>query len=252
MTIREAVLLAAGLGKRFYKECGVHKLVAKIGGVPLIQFPLITLILSGIERFVIVVSKFSKHYVESEVRKCSKDFGVDIELVLNPEPERGNGYSLIVALPYLTYNQFLLSMSDHIYPPTLAELLIHGGSDGIYLGGDSRPMYVDPDEATRIRVERGVVVDIGKGITPYDYIDVGVHVLSTKAPYSDCNKSEVLELSSLIRCLAQKDIVRVVDVLGIPWTDIDTYSDYLELLSGKRRAVLNEVLREWSERGYRV
>jgi len=243
MVIDEAVILAAGYGERFYRDSGEYKLLVNIHGFQLIEYPVRSLVQAGIDRIVVVVNSLYRDMLE----KALERYSVDIEFVLNRYPERGNGYSLITALPYVKSKHFILSMSDHIYPPSLVKDLVRICSKPPCLGGDSSPRYIDVAEATLINVVNGRVRDIGKKLKVYNYVDVGVHILSTELPYSLCI-ADKLELSYLLKCLASKQELRIVDLEGYPWTDIDTYRDYTEVVRGSRREVIDRVFMEWGVR----
>lgn len=244
--IREAVLLAAGYGERFRRETGEHKLFKNVDELPLICYPVRSLLHTGIKRIIVVVNNKNVKEVRETLSEHAKEFCVEIAYIVNDTPERGNGYSLLLAIPYVKSKYFIVSMSDHVYPPTLVkEIIKQAGCKEIpMLGGDQNPLYIDLSEATRIHVENERIIAIGKNIEPYEYIDVGVYLLTKDLPYGEC-VAEKLELSKLLQCIANKAFLGVADVSNIPWTDIDTYNDYIELIRGQRRKVLEKVKIEW-------
>ncbi|MCD6084919.1 MAG: NTP transferase domain-containing protein [Desulfurococcales archaeon] len=248
----EAVVLAAGLGTRFAKAVPKLKLAADVGGVPLMHYPLTSLTAAGVERVVVVAnvrtSSIIKEVVESAPQIITDN--VDVEFIINKAPERGNGYSLLLAIPSINESRFIVSMADHIYPPRLVKLIY--SASGSVLGGDSSPKYIDVRESTKIHVEDGRVSRIGKDVRYFEYVDVGVHVLERDLNYRKCSVEDIIELSSLLECLARDSIIRVADVAGTPWTEVDTYEDYLEVTSGSRRPVVEEVLSEWRDLGISV
>ena len=245
-------MLAAGLGTRFAKVVPKLKLAVNVGELPLIHYPLTSLTLAGVDRVVIVVNEKTADTVRELVGSAPTvvSDNVDVEIVVNEAPERGNGYSLLLALPYVNESRFIVSMADHIYPPRLVRMVYE--VPGSALGGDSRPKYVDVSESTKIHAEGGKVVKVGKGLEPYEFVDVGVHVLEKELNYRKCSIEDVVELSSLLECLARESVIKVADVTGVPWTEVDTYEDYLEVTSGARRAVIEEVLNEWRDLGVYV
>lgn len=238
--IHEAIILAAGLGTRFYKEVREYKLLTSIHGYKLIEYPLNSLIHAGIRKFIIIVN--DKYY--GSIRNALSRYEVDIEYVINHEISRGNGYSLLLGISHVKSEYFIVSMADHIYPPSMVRELLSKFHGKPCLGGDTNPKYIELDEATLIKVRDNVVIDIGKKLSNYKYVDIGVHVLTKNMPYDQCVSAKI-ELSSLIRCLSSKTRIYVIDVSGKPWTDMDTYNDYLSLLCGSRRTVVEKVIREW-------
>lgn len=245
-------MLAAGLGTRFARAVPKLKLAVPIGGVPLMHYPLTSLAAAGVDRIIVVVNNRTMGTVKEVVESAPQVItdNVDIEFVINSAPERGNGYSLLLALPHINESRFIVSMADHIYPPRLVKLVYN--TSGSALGGDSSPKYINVSESTRIHVEGGKVVRVGKGIEPYEFVDVGVHVLERDLNYPKCSIEDTIELSSLLECLARESVIKVADITGVPWTEIDTYEDYVEVTSGSRRAVLEEVLSEWRDLGISV
>lgn len=250
--ITEAVVLAAGLSKRFRRDTGIHKVFAEVDGLPLIAYPIISLLSSGIEHLVVVVNNVYGSKVVKTIEGIVGDrlgLNTNIAYVVNTRPELGNGYSLYLALPLLKTNRFIVSMSDHVYTPEIIDMLVEGR--GTILGGDSSPKYVDVVEATKIRVEDGRVVAVGKNIESYQYIDIGVHVLEKNLPFKEC-LIEPYEFSQLLTCFAGKRVIRVVDVKGAAWTDVDTYDEYLRLARGSAHVVVEEVKSEWRRRGVQL
>ncbi|WFO76001.1 NTP transferase domain-containing protein [Desulfurococcaceae archaeon MEX13E-LK6-19] len=250
--INEAVVLAAGLSKRFRRDTGVYKVFADLDGFPLIAYPVISLVSSGIERIIVVVNHVYGNKVVNVIEDIVHNklgLDTDIAYVVNTRPELGNGYSLYLALPLLHTNRFIVSMSDHVYTPSIIDALKKSLST--VLGGDSTPKYIDVNEATRIQVEDECVVRVGKNITPYKYVDIGVHVLEKTLPFNECLK-EPYEFSQLLTCFASKRVIRVVDVKGSPWADVDTYDEYIRLTKGSSRIVIEEVKKEWRMRGIRI
>jgi len=216
------------------------------------HYPLTSLTAAGVDKIVVVVNDRTLNTVKEIVESAPQIItdNVDVEFVINNAPERGNGYSLLLAIPHVNESRFIVSMADHIYPPRLVKLIYD--VSGSVLGGDSSPKYIDVGESTKIHVEGERVAKVGKNIEPFEYIDVGVHILERDLDYKRCSIEDTIELSSLLECLARYSVITVADVAGVPWTEVDTYEDYLEVTSGSRRIVLKEVLSEWRDLGISV
>jgi len=246
----EAVILAAGLSRRFRRHTGYFKLTVPVSGYPLVCYPMTSLIVAGIERIVLVVNPLNGEAV-NRVLNESFPLKAKIDIVVNDRPELGNGYSLLSAISKVKGDRFIVSMADHIYPPSIALKLIN--YSGSVLGGDSNALYINVEEATKIHVRNGYVARIGKDINPFEYVDIGVHALERKLPFKECIKEiSSLELSAVMEYLASRHPIEVADVNGAPWTELDTYSDYIEITQGDRRSVVEEVLREWEKEGLEV
>ncbi len=240
------VVLAAGLGTRLRGTGGRPKPLLELGGgLTLVGLVLDVLRHAGARRVHVVVAPETARHVEEEGWRL----GLDVVTVVNPCWWRENGFSLALALSSVESDKVLVTMSDHVLHPSIVTHVIGAAaaSDAAALvGGDAYAYYVDREEATRIEVAAGgKVVRIGKGVRPYHYVDVGVLAFSrshVEAVLADAGAQ--LRLSDVVMLLASTSTVRVVEVSGLPWTDVDSDTDYYELLAGRTRAVLEEVLRE--------
>jgi len=229
MLIREAIILAAGLGTRIGSPItGVPKPLVKVSEIPLILYAISSLLSAGVERFHVVVN--TKGHMP--ISRVLNEFDINVDFVINREPERGNGYSLILGMKRVQ-DEFFLSMSDHIYDPRIPKVLLNAfnGSDfDILVGADSNPRYVDIDEATKIMTRGTRVVRIGKDLSRYAHVvDIGLFIMRRDLyrTYLDyASQNYVVELSSLIQySVNQGRKVMIADVRGLPWIDIDTADD---------------------------
>ncbi len=247
--VREAVILAAGEGSRL-KPClkDMPKFLLKILGKPLISYPLTTLINMGVEKIVVVVPKGWGKVLNQIV----ESFDAEFKVVENQHVERENGYSFLLSEKYVEEDLFFLSMCDHIYPTKLIRKLLKSikkMSEAIMLvAGDKKPKYIDIHEATKIKCIKDKVIKIGKRILDYNYIDSGVFLVK-KTFYEVARElakiKRVIKLSDIINYAIEKDkIIRVANITGTAWTEIDTPKDLKELLYGKRRKVLKKVMKE--------
>jgi len=248
----DVVILAAGRATRFKRAGLPHKLSVKIWDIPLASYPLVSLALLGVVRLIIVSNKETLSIVEGALKTAEKILGSLPEtlFIVNEEPEKGNGYSFLLAVEEAGLRGcILVSMADHIYPPSIPEALLEG--IGPSIGADSKPLYIDLSEATRIRVEEGRIKGVGKHLENYTHVDIGVHKMPAEAAYA-CSFQEKLGFSDIITCAARSMDINVIDVRGKPWTEIDTPTDLREALEGRRRRVVEEVVKEWRGRGARL
>ncbi|MEM2413418.1 MAG: NTP transferase domain-containing protein, partial [Sulfolobales archaeon] len=107
--IREAIVLAAGWGKRFKSR--EHKLLAKILGYHLIEYPIRSIASAGLRRILIVTNGLLLKKLERIVREVEKDVGVEVDLVLNNEVSRGNAYSLALGLSLIREELALVTVA---------------------------------------------------------------------------------------------------------------------------------------------
>ncbi len=206
----EAVILAAGLGRRMG---GKPKGLLRIAGREILYRTMTLLQKNGIERFLIVTNEqYAPLY-----REFVERHGFNVELVINPEPEKGNGHSLHLAKERVS-GRFVLVMSDHVY----SEAFIERAIGGTGLIADRKPRWIDVGEATKVKVLEDRVEEIGKGLKEWDAVDTGFFVLDdgifkiTEA--LEAEKSGEYSLSEVVK----RARLKVTFVDGLGWTDVDT------------------------------
>ncbi|MCD6105843.1 MAG: NTP transferase domain-containing protein [Thermoplasmata archaeon] len=231
----EALILAAGVGRRL-APLG-PKPVVKILDLPLIAYPLRSLFMIGVIEAVIVVNGENKPLIEAALREIENI--PEVDYIVNPRPELGNGYSFLLGSQSMS-GDFLLSMSDHIYPPTMAERI--SSSEAPSMGIDSDPSFIEISEATKVWVSGQRVLEVSKSLEAWDGVDVGLHHL---IPVEIEMPRGPVELSDLLTAFARGSHLGYIDIRGCPWTEIDTLEDVESLLSGTRRRVLERVREEW-------
>ncbi|MEM1623383.1 MAG: NTP transferase domain-containing protein [Sulfolobales archaeon] len=244
--IREAIVLAAGRGERF--KGSEHKLLAKILGYHLIEYPIRSIASAGLRRFLVVTNSLLLKKLEHIKRKIEKDMGVEIGFVLNNEVSRGNAYSLALGLSVIREELALVTVADHVYPLTLVERLLRGYSGApLGVGGDREPKHVEISEATLVEIGAdGAIESIGKSLKSWSYVDTGLHVVSTDLLKYVGRCGCEGELASLYGCFSR--VTRrsaVIDVTGSPWKDIDTLDDYISVSQGKDKVVATLAIESW-------
>ncbi|USS40123.1 NTP transferase domain-containing protein [Thermococcus aggregans] len=212
----KAVILAAGLGTRMGKlSSKTPKGLIKVAGREILYRTMKTLENEGIEEFVIVTNPLYKDKFEEFLKKNNFRY----QLVINNSPEKGNGYSLYLARPYVS-EKFVLVMSDHIYE----EAFIREALKGKGLIVDREGKFTDKEEATKVKIENGRVKDIGKNLKEYDALDTGFFVLEAEI-FNVIEKllqeKDSLELSEIVK----EAQLEVSEVSGLFWMDIDTPED---------------------------
>ena len=222
----KALIVAAGLGTRL-RGIAPSKPLAAINGKPLIQSVIETAAQAGVGAFV-VVTGYQAAPLESFLDRLAKRSGFAIETVHNPEWTLPNGLS-VVAADALLGDEFVLLMADHLFEPgLLADLLtVERIPRGVTLAVDRRldnPL-VDLDDVTRVRTDDvGAIVEIGKGLTPYDAFDTGVF-LATKGLIdgirADRAEGGQGSISGGMTRLADKGLARVFDIGERFWLDVD-------------------------------
>ncbi|NPA05423.1 MAG: NTP transferase domain-containing protein [Crenarchaeota archaeon] len=239
------VILAAGEGSRLSRCVAERymKPLAIINGVPLITYPVRSMLAAGVEELLVVGNIYNHSPLGLAVRSAgARRYSV----VVNPDFGEAC-LSLRQALVRLAGRGFILSMSDHIYPPVLVEKLTRECSGDICVAGDRRPRYVDVEEATKIEAEEGRALRFSKLLTSYSFIDMGVFYISPKASKTLLDYMDyphAMSLSDLWNRVIVEGVleVSVVDATDTPWMEVDDEEDYFQAVSGPGRELAWRVL----------
>ncbi len=243
MPPRVALLLAAGEARRL----GGRKPLVRVAGRPLAWYPLAVLHLLGAREAVVV----ARRDLAGELRALAESvYGPgSVDVVVNTEPWRENGYSLLLGLQRLQGEPALVTMSDHLYTPLLPARLGEppGGRGGYRVACDREPRFVDVEEATKVKTLGRLVAEVSKAAEPWACIDTGVHLAHLRpedAAEHASTLGEVVKLNSLLTEIAVRaGVVEAEPLEGAPWTEVDTPEDLHAVEKGERSRVLREVLR---------
>lgn len=221
----KAVILAAGLGKRM--QASKPKPLLNLFGMPIIEHTL-----RKLKDYDVVVV-----YHLKEIADFIKKKFPNVKLVYNPNPERENGYSLYLAKDYIE-DDFILLMADHYYSEDFFNSVKEFDRTVIFV---SRKCY-DAEEATKVKVFKDNVVDIGKNIAEYDYFDTGFFYCK-KEIFDYIEKlrdREKIRLSDVIK-EASKDKKVGYKVLDSFWIDIDTKKELKHAEKFIRMSLIKDV-----------
>ena len=229
----KALIIAAGMGRRI-KKLGDSKPLVKLLGLPLIERVIMNAVRAGVEEFVVVVG-YKGDKLKEALREIADRRGVRIDVVENPEWRKENGHSVLRARGYFKKGEkFLLLMSDHIHELSILNRLVEFPlKDGeIALAVDRKingNKYVDHEDATKVLVRDGYILDIGKTIKDYNAYDTGAF-LCTPAIFDAIEMSEKQDddttLSGGVRVLAKNKKAYAVDIGDAFWIDVDDEKAY--------------------------
>ena len=209
------VILAAGTGARL--GAGLKPL-ARVAGTTLLERAVETLRSAGVERVLVVVG-----HAKDDVRRFVAERGLDVELVENDDFGRGNGTSALAG-GRAAGGRFVLLMADHVFDPSAVRRVLE--QPGPFVAAvDSRPRWCDVGEATKMRVEHGRVVAVGRDLEPHDAVDAGLFVCDATVLLSAERCLEDGEGSWNAvkrRCLREGSEIAAVDLAGSFWIDVDT------------------------------
>ncbi len=227
--VRDALVLAAGNGDRFQNNAKHSKLLQPILGQPLILRTLDTAREAGITRMEVVLG-----YEAGELRALIEQHapaGATVHFTFNPRWQLENGLSVLAARDRLNDRRFALLMGDHLFESVVLTHLVDTAvvEGESLLAVDSRAVgSAIADEATKVRLDGGSrIVAIGKDLAEYDALDTGLFVCAPSvfaALDGSCAEGDTT-LSGGIRRLAERGLMRAVDIAGAAWCDIDTPAD---------------------------
>lgn len=235
MTMKRAIVLAAGRGSRLVAENEPPKPLKLIGQVPLIVRILRALQDEGIREAVIVVGDRGEMLREALGREPS--IVMRLRFVTNRQFDKGNGVSLLAAAEYVD-GPVLLTMADHLYSPEIVRRLqtmdVPAGHCVLAVDHDIERCF-DVDDATKVALDVSAPVGstrasariarIGKQLPDYDCLDTGVFQIGPAliekleevyAQRGDCS------LSDGVGALAAEGKMWACDVGDARWIDVDT------------------------------
>ena len=240
----ESVILAAGFSSRFnFEDCSFKKFLLPLKKTVILNYVITGMYFAGIRKINIVVDD---EVDKSQVVSCCYDFGKEINLdfedlkinlIENKYSERENGYSLYLGAKEVSSKSFVLSMADHIFSENIyAELLSNYSKDDIILATD--PMSIkgiyDLEDCTKVYGENFYIKKIGKQISNYNRLDMGVFIMKTdlvqKTSRSIEKSREKFGVSDIVISVINSDLkVSYFDFPNTIWVDVDNDFEYKKL-----------------------
>jgi histidinol-phosphate aminotransferase len=224
-TVQRAIILAAGTGSRLVANESYPKPLKQVSGVALLVRVLRTLQSEGIREAVVIVGYRGEAIKTALLAEPS--LGLTLHFVDNAAYDRKNGVSLLAAKAFVD-QECILSMADHLYSPEVVRRLrsfdAPAGACTLGIDYDIERVF-DLDDATKVRMGGGKIVDIGKDIADYNAIDTGVFrigpslIAELDRIYQGAGD---VSLSDGVRALAQRGKFLGCDVGDARWIDVDT------------------------------
>lgn len=226
---KKALILAAGDGTRMRSFIGDRpKVLSPLLGVPIIERIILSAKEAGIEEFF-VITGYKGDLVREKIGDGSK-LGVKVSFIKNSDWEKGNGMSALSAKGVLD-KPFVLLMGDHIFEPSTLKALLSSNrltdSESI-LVVDSQPNNVlGLEEATKVKVENGKIVAMGKNLDDFNGVDTGMFLCSpTLFDALKSVKKENRTLTDGMKILIKAGKLKSFKVKNRFWIDIDTPLDF--------------------------
>ena len=240
----EGLILAAGYSSRFnFMDSKFKKYFLKLNKSNILGYIIAGMIEAGIRKIKIVVSnifnklKCKKRILKSIARSWLDLKNFELDIIENRIPDRENGYSLFLGLNTISSEYVLLSMADHIFSKNIFSQLIknYTGND-ILLATDpmQRKGYCNIEDATKVHGKNHFIIDIGKDLTYYNRLDMGVFILKSKILKKVSKKVESnlykFGVTNIVLSALSSDFnVGYYDFPTTFWLDIDDYKIYNQL-----------------------
>jgi len=222
--VTDAVILMAGSGSRLV--AGGHilpKPLIRIAGREVFSYAVESLAAAGIRKLHVVTGRNGEALVPK--LKLLLPAGMELNPIHNPDSQKQNGLSVLVAAPHVRA-PFLLTMGDHLFDSSIVDLLTRTADlDSLNVAIDLKIETIfDLDDAMKIQTRGDKVHAIGKELKDYDAIDTGLFV-STPQFFDYLEKAKRdndCSLADGVRAMAADGKVRVIDIGKAWWQDIDT------------------------------
>ena len=230
----QAIILAAGIGKRISSSHNIPKILLEFDGKTLLERHISNLHQLGTER-IIICAGYQQELIHSELKKIGSS---DVEIVSNQEFHLGSTVSLLKTQPVVSKNEDTLLMdADVLYHPEIINKLTSSQHKNCLLIDREFDEGVEP---VKVCIINQKIVEFRKKISPkvdYDIIgeSVGFFKFSANGLKSIFQKCESFVADGkehepheeVIReCIVHDSIkIEVEDISGLPWIEIDFPED---------------------------
>jgi choline kinase len=225
----KAIILAAGKGKRLDQIRGDDpKCLLEIGGTSLIERQIEALKSVGINDIIAVVG-FGKEHVQA---RCGQQIGyLENEL----HDQTNSLYSLWLTRHLLKEGFVVLNADVFFHTQILADLISTQHQDALLVSyAPSAPLG---DEEMKVKVRKGIVVDISKEMSPAeaDGENVGIVKFGPSGAALLIKQMDALIAAGKVkewaprafRAFIETQPLHAVSTRGFPWIEIDFPEDYI-------------------------
>ena len=221
-----AVILAAGKGIRLDRPSSPKPLV-HIGHKPLLLWTIERLQESGVKKIWIVSGTHTDIYRKELSGKPS----ITAEIVyLGTETGAGDMLQSILSLPETIEGPYILTVSDIISEKNPYTLLAEAGS---MMNGEMRSvvgmnanLFDRCGAHQRVRVEDGLLRDVGNTLSNYNGLEIGVYGVQGNGGvfFRDAiaNQPTIASFEQMIARLAEQSRVRACPLTEGEWYDVNT------------------------------
>lgn len=236
-----AIILAAGFGSRLKADEG-HKLLAEVGGRPMLAWHLDNFIRLGV-RYVTVVTGYENEVLSRAVAAHMSDElsqEIKVSCAYNPDFKTSNGISVLAGVDGFIGSDdasgaaaipFWLTMSDHLFDPALfaylrEDFIPHDSTQGMLVVDRKLDTIYDMPDATKLSVNSaGSLLGISKELEDFNLVDAGLFwcadgfvqaLREERATRGDCSTSDAVRRLDAAGQFAYWDLGPYL------WQDVDT------------------------------
>lgn len=227
----KCLIIAAGQGTRLRAKGEVKPLVPLLG-VSLIERVIRSAIEGGADEFYVIKGYQGKQLADF-LKQLANRLNVAITLIQNDEWQKENGFSVLKARDFIT-EPFLLLMSDHLFDPAIIQSLqkqpLNDGEVLLAVDTDINNPLIDMEDVTRVHIENGHILNIGKLIDDFNGFDTGLFLCTPaifEALERACKIHNNTTLSAAICVLAEDKRAKSLQTKGF-WIDVDDENAYLK------------------------
>jgi choline kinase/phosphatidylglycerophosphate synthase len=231
---RVGVVLAAGRSERLRELTGDgSKALVRIGGLPLVERAVRTLLAAGVPRVLVVVG----HDAGPVAAAVARIESPRVRTVLAENWVLGNGASLAAAEAVLPTGPFVVVTADHVFSEGALDGLLASREPAVLV--DSEPIPSVWAEGTKVRIQDGQATAFGKHLDE-PAVDCGAFVLSPDI--FRCARQAAAEgdhtLAGAVTRLAAVRPLRAVPLSADAWwQDVDTPDDLRQARGLLRRSL---------------
>lgn len=231
-SLKRLVVLGAGRGSRIGISPKTSKLRLRLHGQSLARRLLRRYFRAGVQEATVVLPGRWE-----ALGQCLGGLaeGEAVSVVENTEPERGNGYSLLLALQGMEEGRVLVAMGDHFFrDPVVEEMADLLDASGNFLAVECHPMGASDrtrlGDATKVRLDDSDrIIAIGKGLRTSNGVDMGVFALDVdvrKTLRELVKKAGRATMTQLVRTYVRRRSPFLAKKFrDVAWFDIDTEED---------------------------
>ena len=228
----KCLIIAAGKGSRLANK-GDSKPLLPLDGIHLIESVILSVMVAGVKDFY-VITGYNGDKIRGRLSSFRQIHPVTIDFIHNDQWEKQNGISVYCARQKL-HEPFFLLMSDHLFDPVIIkEMMAAGVGEGeVKLAVDMRTVdnpLVDLDDVTRVWVEEGRILEIGKSLPRYNAFDTGIFLCSPGlfTALAESIADGDSSLSGGIRKMARQQKALIFDIGDRSWIDIDDEAAFIK------------------------